>query len=182
MTPELDETSGPREGESITRPRVAVIGAGSADDELYELARQLGRGLARLGVEVVCGGLDGVMEGVCRGAREEGGLTLGILPGFEREEANPWVEVSIATGLGHARNQMVALNGDVVVAVGGAYGTLTELGFAKIYGRPVIALSSWEIAGGTTARTVDETLEQVTRAFVKAGVHLPFKGPEHEAK
>lgn len=157
-----------------------MIGSGSADGELYDLARQLGRGLAGLGVEVVCGGLGGVMEGVCRGAKEQGGMTLGILPGFEHQEANQWVEVSIATGLGHARNQMVALNGDVVVAVGGAYGTLTELGFAKIHGRPVIALSSWEIEGVTTARTVDEALELVIQAFGQIGVHLPFKDPGHE--
>lgn len=177
---EQGSTVGSENGDKVTRPRVAVIGAGSPDNELYGLARELGRGLARLGVEVVCGGLGGVMEGVCRGARKEGGTTIGILPGHEREAANPWIQLSIATGLGHARNQMVALNGDVVVAVGGAYGTLTELGFAKIYGKPVIAISSWEVEGITTARDVDEALAQVTLTFDELGVQLPFKPPEPE--
>jgi len=152
---------------------VAVIGAGAAEPETLQQAMSLGRGLAELGVEVVCGGMGGVMEGVCRGAGEAGGQTIGILPGFDRDEANPWVDVAIPTGLGHARNQMVALNGDIVVAVGGAYGTLTEMGFAKIYQKPVIALNSWDIEGVRTARTVEETLNLVREALEALGAKLP---------
>lgn len=127
------------------RRHVSVIGAGSCGSELYEVARRLGRGLAELGLVVVCGGLGGVMEAAARGAREAGGVSIGILPSHERATANPHLSFTVTTGLGEARNLAVVSSGDVVVAVGGAYGTLSEIGLAAKIGRPVILLDSWRL-------------------------------------
>ena len=127
-------------------PYVAVIGPGQADGEVLEAAEAVGRELARRGATVVCGGRGGAMEAACRGAREAGGTTVGILPGDSRSEANPWVSVAIATGLGELRNGLVVRAGDAVVAVGGEFGTLSEIGFALKLGRPVVGLTTWELA------------------------------------
>ncbi len=126
-------------------PHVAVIGAGSAGPHDLDVAEELGRELARRGAVVVCGGLGGVMEAVCRGAQQAGGRTIGILPGDDRSQANPFVEVAVATGLGEARNLLVIRSADVVVAVGGEFGTLSEIGFALRLGRPVVGISTWEL-------------------------------------
>jgi uncharacterized protein (TIGR00725 family) len=117
--------------------RVAVVGAAEADDATYEVARKLGRCLADAGAVVVCGGRSGVMEGVARGAREQGGRTVGILPGTDGEAANPWIEIPVATGLGEARNAVVARCAEAVVGVGGGWGTLSELALAAKMGVPV---------------------------------------------
>lgn len=122
------------------------------------------------------------MEAVCRGARGEGGRTIGLLPGLDRTEANSQVEVAIPTGLGHARNQIVALSGDVIVAVGGAYGTLTELGFAKIYDKPVVGLQSWDLEGVETVSTVEEALRAVVRHLVALGYDLKEYQPIQESE
>lgn len=127
--------------------RVSVIGGSDVDEETYEIARELGQLLAAGGHEVVCGGLGGVMEGVCRGAKERDGRTIGILPGSDRSAANPYVDTAIATGMGNARNTLVVLNGDAVVAIDGSTGTLSELGLALDYGRPVAGLDTLRIDG-----------------------------------
>jgi uncharacterized protein (TIGR00725 family) len=125
---------------------VAVIGSGRADDELLAAAESVGRELALRDAVVVCGGLGGVMEAACRGARSEGGTTVGILPGISRADANEWVSVAIPTGLGELRNGLVVRAADAVVAVGGEFGTLSEIGFALKIGRPVVGLRTWELA------------------------------------
>ena len=127
--------------------RVSVIGGSDVDEETYESARELGQLLAAGGHEVVCGGLGGVMEGVCRGVKERDGRTIGILPGSDRSAANPYVDTAIATGMGNARNTLVVLNGDAVVAIDGSTGTLSELGLALDYGRPVAGLDTLRIEG-----------------------------------
>jgi len=124
---------------------VAVVGDGQCDAETAELAAALGRALARGGATVVCGGMGGVMEAACRGAREQGGLTVGILPTAERAAANPYVDVALPTALGHARNFLVARSADVVVAVRGGYGTLSEIALALKMGIPVVGLDTWRI-------------------------------------
>lgn len=129
-------------------PHVAVVGSGTADPELDGLAEAVGRGLAERGAIVVCGGLGGVMEAACRGARAAGGTTVGLLPGLDREAANQFVDVAIPTGLGELRNGLVVRAADAVIAVGGGYGTLSEIGFALKLGRPVIGLHTWEVARG----------------------------------
>ena len=124
---------------------IAVIGAGSPTRRGAELAEEVGRELARRGVIVACGGLGGVMEAVCRGAKAEGGTTIGILPGDEPGEGNAYVDIPIVTGIGFARNVIVVKTGRAVIAVDGAYGTLSEIGHALGAGIPVIGLSTWEL-------------------------------------
>lgn len=111
------------------------------------MAEEVGRRLAGEGVAVVCGGLGGVMEAVCRGAAEAGGTAIGIVPGNSIEEANPFCTEVVATGTGHARNLAVVGSGEVVIAVGGEWGTLSEIGHARAIGRTVVALRSWELHG-----------------------------------
>jgi uncharacterized protein (TIGR00725 family) len=115
---------------------VAVVGSGVATDELYEKAREVGRLIAERGATVVCGGLSGVMEAAARGATEAGGMAIGILPDEDRRRQNGYLTYSVATGVGQARNLAVVCSGDVVIAVGGEYGTLSEIGLARKVGRP----------------------------------------------
>ncbi len=128
---------------------MAVIGSGRCerDSELARLAEEVGRRLAEAGTTVVCGGRSGVMEAVARGAAGAGGEAIGIVPGDSTEEANPFCTHVVATGIGHARNLAVVSSGDAVIAVGGEWGTLSEIGFARALGRPVIALRSWTLKG-----------------------------------
>jgi uncharacterized protein (TIGR00725 family) len=130
---------------------VAVVGAGRASAEQEQLAEEVGRELAQAGALVVCGGLGGVMEAACRGAKDGGGSTLGILPGLDRSAANPFVDVAVPTGLGEARNALVVRAADALVAVGGEYGTLSEIALALKTGKPVTTLGSWEIDGVVAA-------------------------------
>jgi uncharacterized protein (TIGR00725 family) len=138
---------------------VAVVGPGDASPEQEAVAEQVGRLLARRGAVVVCGGLGGVMEAACRGARDEGGLAVGILPGLDRGAANPHVSVAVATGLGEARNALVVRAADALIAVGGAYGTLSEIALALKAGKPVIGLGTWEIEGVEPADGPESAVE-----------------------
>ena len=122
--------------------RVSVIGGSSVDRETYETSREVGRLLGERGHGVVCSGLGGVMAAACRGAREEDAETIGILPTASRDDANEWVTTPVATGMGNARNALVVLNGDAIVAVDGATGTLSELGHALDFGCPVAGLDT----------------------------------------
>lgn len=128
------------------RPHVAVVGSGAASATERLLAEQVGRALAESGAVVVCGGLGGVMEAACRGAKAGGGLTVGILPGSDRADANEHVDVAIPTGLGEARNALVVRAADALVAVGGEFGTLSEIALALQAGKPVVGLGTWELA------------------------------------
>ena len=145
-------------------PYVAVVGAGDALDGSPEAdaAEAVGRALAEAGAVVVCGGLGGVMAAACRGATDAGGTTVGILPGATRADANPWLSVAIATGLGEARNALVVRAADAVIAVGGSYGTLSEIALALKAGKRVIALGSWQIEGMEQA---DEPVAAVAAAL-----------------
>ncbi|PSQ32540.1 TIGR00725 family protein [Halobacteriales archaeon SW_10_68_16] len=125
--------------------RVSVIGGSTVTDEQYDIAREVGRLLGESGHEVVCGGLGGAMEAVCRGAREAGGHTIGILPSADRSTANEYVDTPIATGIGYARNALVVKNGDAVIAVDGSTGTLSELAFALDVGRPIAGLDTHRV-------------------------------------
>src|SRR4051794_41645128 len=130
------------------RAWIAIVGPGSAESPELEAAEEAGAAVAEAGAGVVCGGLGGVMEAACRGARSRGGLTLGLLPGLDREAANGWVVVAVPTGLGEARNALVVRAADAVVAVGGGWGTLSEIALALKAGIPVIGLGTWEVARG----------------------------------
>jgi uncharacterized protein (TIGR00725 family) len=123
---------------------IGVIGGSEPPPDILLLAEKVGRLIARSGCVLVCGGLGGVMEAACRGAKSEGGFTVGILPGPSRDGANPHVDLAIATNMGHARNAIIAHTADILIAVGGRYGTLSEIGFSLGLGKKVIGLRSWE--------------------------------------
>ena len=125
---------------------LAVIGGGQCSKVESELAEAVGRELARQGATLVCGGLGGVMEAACKGAQSEGGVTIGILPGESRQAANPYVQSPIVTGIGHARNLAVVKSAQAVIAIGGSYGTLSEIGHALRSGIPVIGLNTWSLS------------------------------------
>lgn len=122
-----------------------MIGPSRCPGETARLCEEVGRGLAQAGFTLVTGGLEGAMEAASRGAHEAGGTVVGVLPGTDRAEANPYCDVTVATGIGHARNLAVVASADVVVAVGGAWGTLSEIGLAGALGRPVILLAGWRL-------------------------------------
>jgi uncharacterized protein (TIGR00725 family) len=143
----------------VRRIQVAVIGSGA---EHEARAEEVGRLLAERGCTVVTGGLGEVMAAACRGAKAAGGTTIGIVPGESRAEANEWVDHVVVTGIGHARNLAVAASGDAVIAVGGSWGTLAEIGFAKRLGRPVVVLEpGWQLDGVDRATTPTEAVDRV---------------------
>jgi len=154
---------------------IAVIGGSQASKEEVKLAEKVGRELAKQGATLVCGGLGGIMEAACRGAQSEGGVTIGILPGGSRQTANPYVQIPIVTNLGEARNVVVVKSAEAVIAIGGGYGTLSEIGHALRNGIPVIGLNTWSLSRNgqldgsiipaqNPIEAVDIALSLVTRA------------------
>ncbi|MCS7196411.1 MAG: TIGR00725 family protein [Aquificaceae bacterium] len=148
--------------------QVAVVGSSKAtpESEEYKVAYLLGKEIAKRGWIVVCGGRGGVMEAVCKGAKEEGGLTVGILPSYEGLEANPYVDIRVRTGMGWNRNPLVVASGDVVVAVGGNWGTLSEIAYALILEKPIIGYRTHRVEGLQEARNLEDILhflEKVAR-------------------
>ena len=125
---------------------IGVIGGSEVTAPIAKLAEEVGREIARRGAVLVCGGMGGVMEAACKGASEEGGLTIGILPGDNRNTANPYVKIPIVTGIGYARNVAVVKTSQAVIAIDGNYGTLTEIGYALQGGIPVIGLDTWALS------------------------------------
>ena len=136
-----------------------MVGAGDAGPEQRESAEELGMLLGGRGAVVVSGGLGGVMEAACRGAKEAGATTLGILPGLDRAEANPYVDVAMPTGMGEARNALVVRAADALIAVGGGYGTLSEVALALKTGKPVVGLGSFDLDGMVQAGSPAEAVE-----------------------
>jgi uncharacterized protein (TIGR00725 family) len=153
--------------------QIAVIGAGrDADPELLADAEEIGRLLAAAGAVVVCGGLGGVMEAAARGAREAGGTAIGIVPSADPADANPEVTYPVATGIGEARNLAVVASGEAVIAIGGEWGTLAEIGFARKLDRPVIAVRSWSLRSATIGElgiAEVETPAEAVEAALTAG-------------
>jgi len=147
------------------RPYVAVIGPSDATSQQARAAEEIGRGLADGGAIVVCGGLGGVMSAACHGASAAAGVTVGFLPGTDRTSANEYLQIALPTGLGELRNGLVIRAADAVIAVGGAYGTLSEIALALRTGVPVIGLDTWEIEG---VERVKSSEEAVTRALQRA--------------
>jgi uncharacterized protein (TIGR00725 family) len=127
---------------------IAVIGPSECSSEEAALAEQVGELLAQRGAIVLCGGLGGVMEAVCRGTKRKSGLTIGILPSDDASTANPWVDVPIVTGLGEARNVIVVKSAQAMIAIGGGYGTLSEIAYALKHRVPVIGLNTWSLVHG----------------------------------
>ena len=147
---------------------VGVIGAGQCSEEIYELAREVGRRNGGKGWYLLCGGLGGVMEGAARGCFEEGGTTLGLLPGLERDLANPFIKMAVPTGLGEGRNLLIVRASDILIAVAGGYGTLSEIALALKAGKGVIGLETWRnIEGIQHVATPEEAIEKAESILSK---------------
>jgi uncharacterized protein (TIGR00725 family) len=145
-------------------PYVGVIGAGSCPERLYRMALDLGASIARKGWVLICGGLGGVMEAAARGCHEAGGLAVGLLPGLDRAAANPYLRIALPTGLGEGRNLLVVRASDLLIAVSGGYGTLSEIALALKSGKPVIGLETWPaIEGITYVSSPQGAMEAATR-------------------
>ncbi|MEN3028814.1 MAG: TIGR00725 family protein [Aquificaceae bacterium] len=147
--------------------QVAVIGSSKAtpEEEEYKLAYELGKEIAKRGWVVVCGGRGGVMEAVCKGAKEQGGLTVGILPSYTGEEASPYVDIKVRTGMSWNRNPIVVASGDLVVAIGGSWGTLSEIAYAQILEKPIIGYRTHQVEGLRQAQTLDEIMDFLDKTF-----------------
>lgn len=144
---------------------IGVIGQGrGCSKQLLELAEDVGREIAKKNATLICGGLKGVMEAACRGAKKEHGITIGVLPGTQKTDANKYVDIPIVTGLGEARNSTIVRTADVLIAVGGRYGTLSEIAFALAFGKSVVGLKTWEnIKGIAYVETPQEALKAAFR-------------------
>jgi hypothetical protein len=144
------------------RTRIGVLGGNVAPTTILKEAEEVGRLIAEKGAVLVCGGRGGVMEAACRGARAAGGLTVGILPGDDPREANPYIDIPIVTGMGIARNALVVKSSDGLIAIDGKYGTLSEIAFALQLGIPVVGLHTWDILGGQmVAGSPKEAVEKI---------------------
>jgi len=151
---------------ALKNRRIAVIGAGIADDETYELAYQVGKLLGKKGAIVYTGGLGGVMEAVSKGASEAGAITVGILPGTKAQDANPYVKIPVATGMGQARNVILVTSAEAVVSISGGFGTLSEIALALKLWKPVIGLKTWEnIPDVQYVNTPEEVIQKLEELF-----------------
>ena len=144
--------------------RISVIGGHEADEQASRLAFEVGREIGARGHVLICGGRTGVMREACRGAKESGGLTVGILPGDDLGEVNEFVDIPLPTGIGYARNVLVARAGEAVIAIDGSVGTLSEIAFALISGRPVVGLGTWELRDGHGEEAPIQRVDDATSA------------------
>lgn len=142
---------------------IGVIGTAQATKEEFETAEEVGKEIAKRNGVVVCGGEGGVMEAACRGAKSEDGLTIGIIPGYRGDEANSYVDIPIVTGMSHARNVIVVRSSKAIIAVGGSYGTLSEIAFALKLGIPIIGINTWEVS--SEIKIVSSPKEAVDLAY-----------------
>ena len=144
---------------------IGVIGGHACTKEVEQLAHNLGKNIAKVGLKVVCGGLGGVMKAVCQGAKEQNGVTIGIIPSYDKSDANKYVDIVIPTGLGYARNVLVVQTADIIVALPGEYGTLSEIAYALQFKKPVISLGSWDIPGIIKVNSVEEAIRYIKNEF-----------------
>ncbi len=153
---------------SLPLPRIGVIGAGTCTSELAHAAYQVGQWIASYPATLVCGGLGGVMENAAKGAFEQGGLTVGILPTSDPGDANPYITIPIPTGMGHARNVLVVLSSQLIIAIGGQAGTLSEIAIALKLGTPIIGYRTWEIVPELKMASTIEELSTLFQQAVKS--------------
>lgn len=151
------------------RPMIGVIGGRKCTAEMARLAEEVGRGIAERGAVLVSGGLGGVMEAACRGAKAAGGVTLGILPDDTTDQANAYVDYPVATGMGYARNVIIVKTADVLIAVGGNYGTLSEVAYALVFQKRMVSLGSWEPGPEVLkAGSAEEAVQMACEALEKS--------------
>lgn len=141
------------------RLQIGVIGASHCDSEIAELAYQVGREIGKRGAILLCGGLGGVMESSARGISEVGGIAIGIIPTYSKDDANKFIGITITTGIGHARNVIIVSSSDGLIAIGGEYGTLSEIAFALKMNKPIVGLKTWDIPGIIKTSTATEAVE-----------------------
>lgn len=142
---------------------IAVIGGRRVQKELLREAEKVGRLIAQKGLVLICGGLNGVMEAVAKGAKAEGGITIGILPQDHKRDANEYIDIPIVTGMGIGRNVIIARTGDTLIAIGGEYGTLSEIAFALQLDKPVIGIKTWDIKGIIKAENAEEAVDNALK-------------------
>ena len=142
---------------------ISVIGGHDCSEEVEKLSYSIGKTIAEMECVLVCGGLLGVMQAACRGCKEAGGTTIGLLPGNDKADANPYVDIALPTTIGFARNAMVACSADIVVALPGSYGTESEICYALVYKRPVIDLGGWNIKGMIAVSGIDEAMLKIQK-------------------
>lgn len=146
---------------------ISVIGGSSISAKVEDLAESVGRMIAELGCVLVCGGLSGAMEAAARGAKKAGGITIGILPGKDKHDANSYIDIALPTSIGYARNTIVACSADIVVALPGSFGTNSEICYGLVYGRPVIDLGNWNIEGMIDVKNIAEAEEKIKKIIKK---------------
>lgn len=146
---------------------VGVIGGHTCNSEVEQLAIELGKKLAKVAEILICGGLSGIMKAVCKGFKARNGLTIGIIPSYDKNDANEFVDIVIPTGLGLARNVLVVKSADVVVALPGEMGTLSEVAYCLQFKIPVVSLNSWDIKGVIKVKTAEEAIREVEKWLSK---------------
>jgi len=151
--------------ENIQKITISVIGGHDCNSEVEDLAHKVGEIVAKMDCVLVCGGLSGVMEAACKGAKSAGGLTIGLLPGKSKSDANPYVDIALPTTIGFARNAMVAASADVLIALPGSYGTSCEISYAFVYKRPVIDLGGWNIEGMVKVKDLSELPQAIQQCL-----------------
>ena len=144
---------------------IGVIGGHTCSNEVEQIAQNLAKNLAKVVDFIVCGGLGGTMKAVCKGFKESGGITIGIITSYDKNDANEYVDIVIPTGLGLARNVLVVQSADAVIALPGSYGTLSEIAYCLQFKKPVISLTSWDIKGVIKVNTVDEAIKEVLKVM-----------------
>lgn len=148
--------------------QIGVIGGSRCDSNIAEIAYHVGREIGKRGAVLICGGLGGVMESAARGVVEEGGIAVGVIPTYSKWDANQFIGITITTGLGHARNVIVVSSSDGLIAIGGEFGTLSEIAFAMKMGKPIVGIKTWDIPGIIKAETAREAVE-ILFEIVKKG-------------
>ena len=138
---------------------IAIIGGHSCSQEIAKIAEEAGKGVAQMGHTLVCGGLSGVMQAACKGAKSAGGTTIGILPGHDKAEANRYVDIAIVTGLGYMRNNLVVKNAEIIIAIDGKEGTLSEIAFALQMKKPILGIDTWDIPGIIKVKNAQEAID-----------------------
>ena len=146
---------------------ISVIGGSSISSKVEDLAESVGKMIAELECVLLCGGLGGAMEAAAKGAQKAGGMTIGLLPGKDKRDANPYVDIALPTSIGYARNTIVACAADIIVALPGSFGTNSEICYGLVYGRPVVDLGDWNIEGMIDAKNITEAEEKIKKIIKK---------------